>query len=122
MSQGGRIRVVVSVNGRDDETYVVDRDRFTVGRDARENFIVLPNLGVSRKHAEIERQGNSWRIVDLESANGIRVNGAAVTEAVLRDGDVVAIGPHHTLRFVEERVEGGKAFESTVRIDPGPKK
>ena len=48
---------------------------------------------VSRKHARIERRDGRWRIVDLGSHNGTRLNNAAVKEQSLRDGDVVGIGP-----------------------------
>ncbi len=45
---------------------------------------------VSRRHAEILREGNRFKIIDKNSTNGTYVNGKKVSEAYLRDGDVVA--------------------------------
>ena len=43
---------------------------------------------VSRTHAEIMRDGNQFRLAD-RSTNGTFVNGKRITEALLRDGDVI---------------------------------
>jgi len=43
---------------------------------------------VSRKHAEITREGNQFKLID-RSANGTFVNGKQVKEALLKDGDVL---------------------------------
>src|SRR5687767_7880417 len=55
--------------------------------------IVLNHPSVSRKHAELARLpgGAGWRIRDLQSRNGTRVNDAPVSEQVLRPGDLVQI-------------------------------
>jgi pSer/pThr/pTyr-binding forkhead associated (FHA) protein len=47
---------------------------------------------VSRVHAEIRSEGDQWVIVDLDSTNGTRVNGAPVTSAPLRSGDRIRLG------------------------------
>ena len=43
---------------------------------------------VSRKHAEITREGNQFKLID-HSTNGTYLNGKKVTEAYLKDGDVL---------------------------------
>jgi serine phosphatase RsbU (regulator of sigma subunit) len=64
--------------------------------------VVLNHPSVSRRHAELERlPGGGWRIRDLQSRNGTRVNDAPVAEQVLRPGDLVQIG-QFTLRLVGE--------------------
>jgi pSer/pThr/pTyr-binding forkhead associated (FHA) protein len=45
---------------------------------------------ISRKHAEIVREGNQFKLVDL-SSNGTFVNGKRVKEAFLKNGDVLAL-------------------------------
>jgi hypothetical protein len=75
-----------------DARVVVDRDRFVIGRSAREAHFVVRDPGVSRQHAIIERALGGWRIVDMASTNGLTLNGAAVTSAPLRPGDVVVVG------------------------------
>ncbi len=43
---------------------------------------------LSRKHAEIVREGNQFRLVD-KSTNGTFVNGKRITETFLKNGDVI---------------------------------
>jgi len=45
-------------------------------------------VSVSRNHAEITREGNQFKLVD-QSTNGTYLNGRKVTEAYLKDGDVL---------------------------------
>lgn len=46
---------------------------------------------ISRKHAEIVRQGNQFKLID-QSTNGTFVNGKKVKEVILKDGDVLMFG------------------------------
>jgi pSer/pThr/pTyr-binding forkhead associated (FHA) protein len=46
--------------------------------------------GISRKHAELRREGNQFKLTDF-STNGIYLNGKKVKEAFLKDGDVLEI-------------------------------
>lgn len=63
----------------------------TIGRSP-DNTIVLDSPDVSRRHARIERSGNHFRIYDLNSTNGTRVNGEAVHISDIQPGDDVRIG------------------------------
>jgi adenylate cyclase len=56
------------------------------------NDVILNHPSVSRKHAKIENRGDAWWIVDLKSTNGVKVNGAVVTESPIRAGDKVLVG------------------------------
>jgi pSer/pThr/pTyr-binding forkhead associated (FHA) protein len=47
---------------------------------------------VSRGHARIEARGDGYVVLDLGSTNLTKVNGAVVTECILRDGDEVRFG------------------------------
>ncbi len=62
----------------------------TVGRDARCDISEADPL-LSRRHAEFVCRPDSLLVRDLNSRNGIAVNGVKVQEAVLRPGDVVKI-------------------------------
>ncbi|HKB42513.1 MAG TPA: sigma 54-interacting transcriptional regulator, partial [Gemmataceae bacterium] len=75
--------------------------RYTLGR-ATTNRIVLKDELCSREHAEIYHSGGRWRIRDLESLNGTRLNGDRLTkENDLAPGDEVHLG-RTTLLFVED--------------------
>jgi hypothetical protein len=54
--------------------------------------INLSDANVSRKHAEIRRQGTGFVVVDLGSTNGTKVNGANVKERLLNNGDEITVG------------------------------
>ena len=62
-----------------------------VGRDEGSDIRIDEAL-VSRAHARIEARGDSYVVLDLGSTNLTRVNGAVVTESVLRPGDEVRFG------------------------------
>ena len=54
--------------------------------------VALSDPNVSRRHAEIRRQGTGFVVVDLGSTNGTRVNGAQVKERLLNNGDEITVG------------------------------
>ncbi|MEI6083567.1 MAG: DUF4388 domain-containing protein [Verrucomicrobiota bacterium] len=63
----------------------------TIGR-AAVNQIVLNDHLVSRIHAKISPTPSGPHLIDRGSANGVKVNGAPVWEAILQAGDEVQIG------------------------------
>ena len=64
----------------------------TVGREP-ESRIVLDDDKCSRRHAEIELDGDGWFIQDLSSRNGTKINGTKITQRErLTTGDVIGIG------------------------------
>lgn len=66
-------------------------DRVVVGADAS-CTIVLHGPEVAPIHCELRRAPEGWRVVDLESRTGTRVNGDFVNTRALRSGDVVDVG------------------------------
>lgn len=72
-------------------------DQFSIGRDASCD-LAIPDMTVSRRHAQLERTRDGWLITDLESTNGTRVNGWRVRGKVpVRAGDVVSFGNLETV-------------------------
>ena len=65
--------------------------RAVVGR-SRDCDLVLDDPNVSRHHAELRREGDSWVVADMGSTNGIKVNGHRVDSAALQPGDRVTFG------------------------------
>jgi len=73
------------------EWFALRGERVVIGR-ARDCDLILPDVLLSRRHAELVRAGAGWLLRDLGSLNGTRLNGARVErEALLKDGDAVAI-------------------------------
>jgi general secretion pathway protein E len=77
----------------------LDADPISIGR-LPDNVIHVSDQGLSRNHAVIEPYGDAWRVRDLGSRNGTKVNGTRVAEARLRHGDVVRLGSVE-IRFIE---------------------
>ena len=75
----------------DDCIFVVEDRAVVLGR-AADADLVLNHESVSRAHARFSRDGASWRIEDLGSKNGIRVNTFRVESEMLRDGDRIDLG------------------------------
>ncbi|MCW2955591.1 MAG: hypothetical protein JWO69_460 [Thermoleophilia bacterium] len=65
--------------------------RVRVGR-GRANEYVLDDPSVSREHAEFVHAGDGWLVRDLDSTNGVSVNGGKVREQPLEFGDTVTFG------------------------------
>lgn len=63
----------------------------TLGR-SRDRDIVIPDPNVSRNHCEIRHVGYDYFLIDLESTNGIEVNGQLVKRHALAGGDRVVLG------------------------------
>ena len=95
----GRL-VVLSSNFAGKE-FELSRPQMIVGR-TDENDIVINHRSISRNHAKLVREPDTGRytISDLQSSNGVRVNGQDYGKGELRRGDVVDLG-HVRLRFVE---------------------
>jgi len=67
------------------------QDLITIGRHPACHLRFPADLTVvSRKHAEITREGNRFKIFDKNSTNGTYVNGKKISEIYLKDGDVIA--------------------------------
>jgi len=83
--------LVLSLRNRELSRTPILHPKFTLGRDAGCD-VVIDNAGVSRTHVVILWDDNVFRVRDMNSQNGITVNGRAVKEAVLGYGDVLGIG------------------------------
>ncbi|MDQ0579090.1 ABC transporter ATP-binding protein/permease [Streptomyces rishiriensis] len=99
-----------------------------IGR-AADNDLVVDDLVVSRRHAELRAlPGGGHEIVDLGSHNGTYLNGLPVTRAPLDPGDIVGIG-HSDFCLVgdqlQEYVDTGEVSldvqDLTVAVDRGRK-
>jgi hypothetical protein len=89
----GPALIVRSGGGRSGESFEPRGDRTTIGRSP-DCGIFLDDVTVSRKHAVLVRDGDSWVIEDGGSLNGTFVNRKRVDRTALSDGDEVQIGKY----------------------------
>jgi pSer/pThr/pTyr-binding forkhead associated (FHA) protein len=83
-----RETVSLTVNGTKHE---LDKREMTIGR-SKDCDIQLADPNVSRKHAEVRQEGAAYWAVDLDSTNGMEVNGRRQKRAKLRQGDRITLG------------------------------
>ena len=95
-------RRLVLDDGRSQRELVV-RERMTVGRDPGCD-ISDGDPRLSRRHAEFLAGASGLVVRDLDSRNGVRVNGRLVREATLSPGDLVEIA-HLAVRFLDDSPE-----------------
>ncbi len=91
--------VVVSSNFAGEEFPLSHRE-MVIGR-GDDCHIIIDHRSISQKHAKIVREDNTtYKIVDLNSKNGVKVSGDSYRATHLKRGDVVELG-HVKFRFVE---------------------
>jgi len=74
---------------------------------------------ISRNHARIVREGNTFRLVD-SSTNGTFVNGKRTKEAVLKNGDVITLGKGGPKFSFLSEVKEGAAAPEVQEAPPSP--
>lgn len=97
------------------EIYDLDQSTIRVGREPGMD-VVIDNPSVSRKHAEIRREGEGWVLEDLESSNGTFLHGDRVRQPTsLEPGDEIGFGK---FSLVFEKAVG-EASPPKSRSQPG---
>jgi FHA domain len=95
----GPALIVRSGGGMAGQTFQPEAGRTLIGRSP-ECEIFLDDVTVSRRHAELERVGETFTIRDLGSLNGTYVNRRRIESATLENDDEVQIGKYR-LTFVQ---------------------
>lgn len=105
-------RVVLTHEGAILKEFSLGKERTSIGRKPQ-NDIRLDDPTVSGEHAVILMLQNYY-IEDMNSTNGVILNGKKVTRRQLNHGDMIRIG-RHELKFLDDNAED---FENTVIIRP----
>jgi pSer/pThr/pTyr-binding forkhead associated (FHA) protein len=71
--------------------FPLELDEIVVGRSLQAH-IAIESGSISRRHMRLCREGPEYKFADLDSANGVFLNGVKAHSAVLRDGDQLQIG------------------------------
>ena len=83
------------------------RSELTIGRSETAD-IVLNEPGISRQHARVSwEEDGSILVCDLNSTNGIEINGVSKARCILEDGDRIQIGDSTILKFSCKGNEAG---------------
>lgn len=101
--------------------FPIDKDEIKIGRNINKNDLVLPSRQVSVQHALLMVQPSECLLKDLNSTNGIFINGQRITEQLLQTGDKFVIANYQIQLVldngeapvvVEEKVSGEKLVRS----------
>lgn len=107
------------IDGSEDIDAPIDAEVVTLGR-ADDNTIVIPNTWISSHHARfIRNPDGSVRVIDLDSHNGIAVNGKPEKQRTLTNGDNLKFGLIEAV-FVNRKVNPRPAAVTSPAAKPRP--
>jgi pSer/pThr/pTyr-binding forkhead associated (FHA) protein len=99
------VELIIRREGYPDRVETLSEGDTRIGR-AQDNELVLSDVAVSRRHAQISISGYEVHVEDLGSGNGIYYNGHRVNLQVLGNGDEVVIDPFTLIfRLVGEDID-----------------
>jgi pSer/pThr/pTyr-binding forkhead associated (FHA) protein len=99
-------------------THELTEELITLGRSP-DNMIVVDDASVSGRHAQLQRSGDVYRLRDLNSTNGTRVNSETITEVPLRFGDRLRFGKVEA-RFEADVSGGAEPLPELAPIEAKP--
>ncbi len=82
----------------------LDRQRMQFGRSAACD-IQWDQQGVSNTHCEFCYEGSWWKVTDLDSKNGVQINGTDITSRMLLPGDRLTIARKYHFRIEDPNAE-----------------
>ena len=107
-------KLILSMDGVVIREYPLSKERMTIGRKAH-NDIVIDNLAVSGEHAAIVTILHDSFLEDLDSTNGLEVNGVPTKKHFLQSNDLVEIGKYK-LKYINDQAGQANSddFEKTM--------
>ncbi|MEM7412425.1 MAG: FHA domain-containing protein [Myxococcota bacterium] len=99
---GWSATLVQIAGGAEGSEYPLDAERVVVGRGPDVDLAFTDDR-MSAQHAAFEQIGGVFSVTDLESTNGVRVNGETVATRALAHGDRVELGAHVFELVLEKR-------------------
>ena len=80
------------------QRFVVNKDRFIIGRGKQSSDLTIKDPNVSRQHAMVEFLNGQYYMVDMGSTNGVEYNGQRIARKAIAEGDLYRICDHE-VRF-----------------------
>ena len=107
-------KITVMFGADPQSEYTLEKDQIKVGR-AMDCDLVVDNLGVSRHHCTILKEGDGWAVLDGGSNNGTYVGGQKIQKQLLKHGDKIVVDTvdSRAVWLVQTRADG--PFADAVR-------
>lgn len=116
-----RATLVMFTQSGEKREFKVKREKTTIGRN-RECDIQIPLGVVSRRHCELEIEGDIVTLRDLGSSNGTYLNNRRVQEVEISAGDTVTVGPVIFTLVVDGEPAEIKPVKTVIEGSKGKKK
>jgi serine phosphatase RsbU (regulator of sigma subunit) len=112
------LEATILIPGQPPLKVTLDKEALTLGRGSGCD-IVIPDASLSRQHARMTRNGDQWRIEDLGSHNGTRVNGRLISAPEpVKAGDELELG-HARLTLAAARPAVSAVGASVIAATAG---
>ena len=99
------------------QVYDLEKETIVIGREDDAD-VVIDNPSVSRKHAQISKQGGAWVVQDLGSSNGTFLHGQKITAPQpVKEGDEIGFGK---FSVVFGKAVGDAVEQATAHPAPKP--
>jgi len=95
-------KLILSMDGEIIREYPLGKERMTIGRKTH-NDVIIDNLAVSGEHAAIVTILHDSFLEDLDSTNGLEVNGKPTKKHFLQNNDVIGIGKYK-LKYINDQI------------------
>ncbi|MBM4302911.1 MAG: FHA domain-containing protein [Deltaproteobacteria bacterium] len=114
-------KIVMIEGPRAGEEIPLQSFELSFGRSSKAD-VVIADKKLSRIHAKIIRFGNGYRVIDLNSHNGTRVNGVRILEHPLSSYDVVELGDTKIKFLIHDLILNEKGSSSQLALMNSPQK
>ena len=100
-SQAGRASLTVLTGERVGRQFILEKPRTIIGRGPGVD-LAIDDSAMSRQHMVFEIRDGQFQVRDLDSTNGLMLNGRVVAAAEVKDGDRIKAGAHEFQFILEE--------------------
>ncbi|MEN8150963.1 MAG: FHA domain-containing protein [Planctomycetota bacterium] len=110
-------RITLLFGGKPVRKFNFEQEAVCIGRDA-DCEVLIDNIGVSRRHATIEKANGEYILTDLKSHNGTFVEGQRIYHHQLTDGDEFFIGKY-SIQFENLDVDAPEPAPAPKELQAG---
>jgi pSer/pThr/pTyr-binding forkhead associated (FHA) protein len=114
------LQIIIKLNNTVIKEFNTDQNEIIIGREPSSD-IQIDNIAISREHACIVKGPNDCFIEDMNSKNGIFINGKKINKKFLKTNDEITIGKYSLQIVLEEdpairKNRKTKAIDTTYRM------